>query len=85
MPAFALALNASAKDLLRRPAVYINGMHHARELTTLSMQTYMIVKILFNYVRGDQQTILLLESAALIFVPSINYDGYLRIGKNWDK
>jgi hypothetical protein len=53
MPAFALALNASAKDLLRRPAVYINGMHHARELTTLSMQTYMIVKILFNYVRGD--------------------------------
>ena len=70
---------------MARPAVFLNGMHHARELSTLSMDVYLMLKILFLYVHNDYKTIFLLEETAIFFVPIINLDGYIRIGSNWDK
>jgi len=34
---------------LSRPAILIDGMHHARELTGLSMQMYTLLRLLFEY------------------------------------
>lgn len=65
---------------MARPAVFLNGMHHARELSTLSMEVYLMLKILFLYVHNDYNTIFLLEETAIFFVPIINLDGYIRIG-----
>jgi hypothetical protein len=57
MPGFVFAkgLNESSwgKDVIARPAVFLNGMHHARELSTLSMEVYLMLEIIFNYVHND--------------------------------
>lgn len=34
---------------IERPAILIDGMHHARELTGLSMQMYTLLRLLFEY------------------------------------
>jgi len=34
---------------LSRPAILIDGLHHARELTGLSMQMYTLLRLLFEY------------------------------------
>jgi hypothetical protein len=38
---------AQVKD---RPGVFMNGVHHARELTTVSMNVYLMLKALWSYV-----------------------------------
>ena len=42
---------------LSKPAIFINGGHHARELSTTSMNVYTILKVLFNYVQNDTNTL----------------------------
>jgi hypothetical protein len=42
---------------LSKPAIFINGGHHARELSTVTMNVYTILKILFNYVQNDTSTL----------------------------
>ena len=34
---------------LDRPAILIDGGHHARELTTVSMSAYFIIRLLHQY------------------------------------
>jgi murein tripeptide amidase MpaA len=62
--------------LLERPAILINGMHHPRELTTLSMCVYTYLKLLFKYVHNDPETVYLLKNTAIFIIPIVNFDGY---------
>lgn len=36
-------------EALARPAILIDGLHHSRELTGLSMQMYTLLRLLFEY------------------------------------
>ena len=74
----ASSLNSTdwSKQLLERPAILINGMHHPRELTTLSMCVYTYLKLLFKYVHNDPETVYLLKNTAIFIIPIVNFDGY---------
>jgi len=54
-------------------------MHHSNELSTLSQQLYTMLKILHNYVHGDNKTQFILQETCIFFLPVINYDGYIAI------
>jgi len=41
------------RKALERPAVLVNGAHHARELTTISMNTYLMLKFLYSWVKTE--------------------------------
>jgi murein tripeptide amidase MpaA len=81
MPAYLFGLGLNGTDwktnLLQRPGMLIDGMHHTRELTTLSMSAYAMVKLLYQYVQGDFKTTYLFRNTALFVIPIVNWDGYL--------
>jgi len=60
-------------------------MHQSNELSTLSQQLYSLLKILHNYVHGDLKTQYLLQQSVVLFVPIVNYDGYLAISHDFNK
>jgi len=61
MHAFFMGLNLDGDDweqkALERPTMLINGLHHARELTSTSMNVYTILRLLFDYQKDDQETV----------------------------
>lgn len=60
IPGYLVGLNFTndnwQQEALKRPAILINGAHHSRELTSISMNVYVILKLLFDYVKQDQQS-----------------------------
>lgn len=58
----------------------LNGAHHSRELTSISMTIYFTLHILFDYVKDYQPTIRLLEESAFFVIPVVNWDGFEEIG-----
>ena len=53
----------------------IDGAHHARELTTISMTMYTMLRILHGYMHDDDFYTTMLKEKALFFIPTVNYDG----------
>jgi hypothetical protein len=53
IPCYILGLGLNKTDwrqlALSRPAILIDGAHHARELTSISMSVYYILHLLFDY------------------------------------
>ena len=62
----------------------INAAHHARELTTISMTMYTMLRILHGYVHGDDFYQTLLKKKSLFFIPAVNYDGFAYISEEFD-
>ena len=42
---------------LKKPAILIDGLHHARELSSMSMTVYTMLNILFDYTNNKPETI----------------------------
>ena len=65
----------------------INAAHHARELTTISMTMYTMLRILHGYVHENNNGFIrtLLAEKALFFVPAVNYDGVALISEIFEK
>jgi len=55
-----------------RPAILIDGLHHSRELTGLSMEIYTLLRLLFEYQKKDVATNYLLREVAIFMVPVVN-------------
>lgn len=71
--------------LLSRPAILIDSMHHTRELSTMSMTVYTMIKLLFQYVHNDFETIYQLRNTAIYVIPVVNWDGYLKSSEIYSK
>ena len=67
------------KEMKKRPSVFINAVHHARELTTISQVAYTMIALLHGYEHGNEEYAELMRNAAIIFVPMINPDGVAMI------
>ena len=78
--AYALMLGTTEelfqKELISRRSILINGVHHARELTTISQVAFTMIQLLHGIEHGKKDVIALLENAAVIFIPAVNIDGY---------
>jgi murein tripeptide amidase MpaA len=89
MHSFFMGLDLSGDDWEKkarsRPTILINGLHHARELSSSSMSVYSILRLLFGYVKNDQETARLLTETTMIFIPVVNVDGYESIANHYHK
>ena len=59
-------------------------MHTAREFTSMEQVFYTMLRILFQYVKGDEETINLLSSSTIIFMPLVNQAGFDSIAKHYE-
>ena len=68
--------------ILERPGFLVTGAHHAREPTTISMSVYLMLKFLWAWVKTEESEEenlyehMLLKSAVVFFVPTVNIDGF---------
>lgn len=67
------------------PIMLFTGVHHAREPLSLSMNIYLLGKILFDYYHNDQNIKEILSNTMLIFIPALNVDGYEFINEIYEK
>ena len=64
MPGYAISMNMSSPNwnqiALSKPALFLNAAHHAREVNSIAMTEYAMLRLLFDYVRNDSATLDLL-------------------------
>lgn len=69
-----------------RPAVLLTGAHHARELISMQMAVYQVLKLLHGaFVEQDQGMRNLLAQNKYYVVPCVNPDGVNLVEQNWQK
>lgn len=74
----------SPKDAAeKRPSILIDAAHHARELTSVSMVMYSMLRILHGYLNDDQDIKSILANSGIFFVPIVNLDSYSEISSNY--
>ena len=59
-------------------------MHHARELTTITMTLYTLLHVLHGYEHHDVAYRTLLREMAIVFIPLVNIDGFNFISEEYD-
>ena len=69
MKAIKLTLSNQTKS---SPAVLLTGAHHARELTSISMNIYTILRLLYEYENNDPVVTQLLNNHIFYFIPVVN-------------
>jgi murein tripeptide amidase MpaA len=86
---YAFALNLTQRNwqpqAMKRPAILINAVHHARELTTISMTNYFVLKLLHGYLNGDAEAWKVLEDAVVFVIPVVNQDGFSAINQLFER
>lgn len=73
------------KDLKERQSILLDGVHHARELTTISQISYTMLRLLHGLEHGHDKFKHLLTKAAVIFIPIVNVDGVNYISDNYEE
>jgi murein tripeptide amidase MpaA len=80
IPGFLLASGLSEDnweaEAMERPAILINGGHHARELTSTTQCLYYMMHLLFDHTEGVSSVENLLETSAIFIIPIVNIDAY---------
>ena len=71
-------MNKINTNIEKRPGIFVNGAHHARELTSISMVTYIMLKVLHS---KDK----LLEQSILYFLPIVNIDAVTYMAEEYEK
>ncbi len=71
--------NSFEEEAKKRPGIFINGAHHPRELTSISMCVYIMLKLLHTWSnRTDADYLLaeLIDTRSVVYVvPIVNIDG----------
>lgn len=68
--------NPNSNESITEPAVYFDGLHHAREPMTEATIIYFIYYLCENYGTNTEVTYLL-NNREIFFVPVVNPDGYV--------
>lgn len=80
IPGFVISMGMNTTNwnqtALSKPAILINAAHHARELSTIAMTEYVMLRLLFDYVQNDTATLDLLAHTTILVIPIVNVDGY---------
>ena len=82
-----MGLNQGTEESRGRPSVMINGAHHSRELTSIQMVCYMMLKLTFEYQEDSDKNLGLLsaffQSHIIYFIPVVNIDGFAEIDSQY--
>lgn len=66
----------SKEAAMAKPAILIDGLHHPREITTVSQSVYTILRLLYGWIKQEPDALYLIDNAAIVVIPAINMDGY---------
>ena len=73
------------QEILSRPGFLMDGAHHTREYTTISMALFTLLRVLHGYETGEPLYQDLLRNNALFFVPVVNRDAHALISETFEK
>jgi murein tripeptide amidase MpaA len=77
MMGYLLGTGLTSKEAtMVKPAILINGLHHPREISTVSMSVYTILRLLYGYIKQEPDVMYLISECAIVIIPAINVDGY---------
>lgn len=68
-----------------RKSVLLTGAHHARELSSISMTLYYLLRTVYGYFSKDPEAWALLNSTTLLIIPVVNVDGFVYISSKFKK
>lgn len=71
-------------DIIDRNSIFLNGAHHAREVTTISQTTTQLLTLLYSFETGDTEVVDMLGKAAIIFLPVMNIDSVALISNIYE-
>jgi murein tripeptide amidase MpaA len=66
------------------PSIFMTSVHHAREVLGVTMNIYVILKLLHGYVHKTEGTVSLLRMHNIYSLPLVNVDGYALISSTWE-
>jgi murein tripeptide amidase MpaA len=67
----------SAAPNEKRPSILLNGAHHARELTSISMVVWLMLRFLYSWEQGQTDIYSrLVQNNSVYFIPVVNTDGF---------
>jgi len=67
------------------PSIFLDSVHHAREVLGVTMNVYTTFNLLYNYVHKDKGVTSLLRSHNIYILFLVNPDGYKIISDQWEK
>ncbi len=76
VPIQMLEFNYVNSTTTNKKAVLVTGAHHSRELTSISMNMYLILELCYGFVQRDPRTMLMLSETMFNFIPALNIDGF---------
>ena len=80
-----IEINGIVKTERAKPAIMLTGAHHARELTSIQMPLYSILRMLQGLIHNDQKYINMLAQNIYYVVPVVNVDGVAAISDHFIK
>ena len=72
----------------RAESILIDGAHHSRELTSVQMVSYTMLRTLYDHeLENDSNGVMhtFFKSHNIYFIPVVNIDGFEEIAKYWTK
>ncbi len=57
----------------------MTGAHHARELTSIQMNMYMLLKLIYNYQKNKSHAKQIIDNNWIFILPVVNVDGFIKI------
>lgn len=69
--------------LTQKPAILLTGAHHSRELASIQMPLYSLLKLLHGMVHQQRETMNLLIQNKYYFIPIVNVDGVAEIEEHY--
>jgi murein tripeptide amidase MpaA len=60
------------------------GAHHARELTSIHMNIYILLQYIYGYVNNCTDIKHLIDNHIVYFIPVVNVDGFKYISENFN-
>ncbi|KAL4450882.1 hypothetical protein ABPG74_011724 [Tetrahymena malaccensis] len=76
---WAIALTLKTEDLNEQQSILIDSLHHGREMLSLSMQLYTFAKLISDYSSKYRDTLNLLATSVVWFIPAVNIDGLIKV------
>lgn len=70
-----MEVNSNSSNQAKKSLIF-TGAHHARELTSISMALNFLLRTIYGHFINDTETLALLNSTNLYFIPVINIDGF---------
>lgn len=67
------------------PSVLMTSVHHAREVVTVTMNLYIMLRLLHGYLHKEASATELLKMHNIYSVPMVNVDSYAHISETWEK